>query len=152
MTSTWFVPLSLVCTSRFVPLHVCDHSQGVYFPPKRRRSMGFRVLSQRTNKQKNKLTNKQRLDHLGLRLLELAAQSLIESPGTLLSNISARSRMLQSHCHNRTKQHTHTARKVTLFCSRGVKRYIQINEESKRSRGQRLHRYVILFLFLCMGW
>ena len=79
--------------------------------------MGFRVLSQRTNKQKNKLTNKQRLDHLGLRLLELAAQSLIESPGTLLSNISARSRMLQSHCHNRTKQHTHSEESYTVLFS-----------------------------------
>jgi hypothetical protein len=50
------VPLSLVCTSRCVPLpvcdhSVCDHSQGVYFPPNRRRSKVFRVLFQQTNKQ-----------------------------------------------------------------------------------------------------
>jgi len=45
------VPLSLVCTSRCVPLPVCDHSQGVYFPPNRRRSIVFRVLFQQTNKQ-----------------------------------------------------------------------------------------------------
>jgi len=32
LTSTWFVPLSLVCMW-CVPLLVCDHSQGVYFPP-----------------------------------------------------------------------------------------------------------------------
>jgi len=44
------VPLSLVCTSRFVPLPVCDHSQGVYFPPNRRWSTVFRVLFQQTKK------------------------------------------------------------------------------------------------------
>jgi len=54
LTSTWFVLLSLVCTSRFVPLPVCDHSQGVYSPPNRRRSIVFRDLFQQTNKQTNK--------------------------------------------------------------------------------------------------
>jgi len=34
-------PLSLVCTSRCVPVHVCDHFQGVYFSPNRRRSIIF---------------------------------------------------------------------------------------------------------------
>jgi len=56
LTSTWFVPLSLVCTSRFVSLPVCDHSQGIYFPPNRRRSIVFRVLFQQTNKSTNKQT------------------------------------------------------------------------------------------------
>ena len=32
LTRTWCVPLSLVRTW-FVPPPVCDHSQGVYFPP-----------------------------------------------------------------------------------------------------------------------
>jgi len=32
LTSTWVVPLFLVRTW-FVPLPVCDHSKGVYFPP-----------------------------------------------------------------------------------------------------------------------
>jgi len=51
LTSTWFVPLSLVGTW-FVPLLVCDHSQGVYFPPKRRRSFsGFLPTNKQTNKQ-----------------------------------------------------------------------------------------------------
>ena len=52
LTSTWFVTLSLVRTW-CVPLPVCDHSQGVYFPPNRRRSIVFRVLFQQTNKQIN---------------------------------------------------------------------------------------------------
>jgi len=44
----------LVCTW-FVPLPLCDHSQGVYFPSQhRRRSIVFRVLFQETNKQTNK--------------------------------------------------------------------------------------------------
>jgi len=38
----------------FVSLPVCDHSQGVYFPPNRRRSIVFRVLFEQTNKQTNK--------------------------------------------------------------------------------------------------
>ena len=51
LTSTWFVPLSLVGTW-FVPLLVCDHSQGVYFPSKRRRSFsGFIPTNKQTNKQ-----------------------------------------------------------------------------------------------------
>ena len=37
-----------------VPLPVCDHSQGAYFPPNRRRSIVFRVLFQQTNKQTNR--------------------------------------------------------------------------------------------------
>jgi len=49
------IPLSLVCTSIFVPLPACDHSQGVYFLPNRRRSIVFRVLFQQTNKQTNKI-------------------------------------------------------------------------------------------------
>jgi len=32
LTSTWSVPLSLIRTW-FVPLPVCDHSQGIYFLP-----------------------------------------------------------------------------------------------------------------------
>jgi len=48
------IPLSLVCTSIFVPLPACDHSQGVYFPPNRRRRIVFRVLSQQINKKTNK--------------------------------------------------------------------------------------------------
>jgi len=40
LTRTWFVPLSLVYTW-FVTLSVCDHSQGVYFPPTWRWSMVF---------------------------------------------------------------------------------------------------------------
>jgi len=53
LTITWFVPLSLACTSRFVPLSVCDHSQGVYFLPNhRRRSLFFGFYyNKQTNKQ-----------------------------------------------------------------------------------------------------
>jgi len=45
----------------FVPLPVCDHSQGVYFTLDRRRSIVFRVLFQQTNKQTNKQTWKYRI-------------------------------------------------------------------------------------------
>ena len=46
------VPLSLESTWH-VPLSVCDHSQGFYFPPNHRRwSIVCRVLFQQTNKQK----------------------------------------------------------------------------------------------------
>ena len=47
---------------------VCDHSQGVYFPPNRRRSIVFRVLLQQTNKQtkkQTKQTKKQRPGWVG---------------------------------------------------------------------------------------
>ena len=40
VSRTWFVPES-----------VCNHSQGFYFRPDRKRSMVFRVLYQQTNKQ-----------------------------------------------------------------------------------------------------
>jgi len=59
LTSRWaqtVVPLSLLTTSRFLPLPLHDHSQGVYFPPNRRRSIVFRVLFQQTNQQTNKLS------------------------------------------------------------------------------------------------
>jgi len=52
LTRAWSVPLSLVCTW-FLPLPVCDHSQGIYFPAKRRWSIVFRILFQQTNKQTN---------------------------------------------------------------------------------------------------
>ena len=54
VSASWFVPLSFVWTSQFVPLPVWDHSQGVYFPPNSRRSIVFRILFQQTNKQTNK--------------------------------------------------------------------------------------------------
>ena len=47
--------------TRFVPLSVCDHSHGVYFPPNhRRRSIVFRVLFQQTNKQTHKIHEKRK--------------------------------------------------------------------------------------------
>ena len=57
------MPLSLVCTSRFVPLPVCDHSQRVYLTPNRRRSIVFRVLFQQTNKHTNKHVCNDSLPH-----------------------------------------------------------------------------------------
>jgi len=40
---------------------MCDHSQGGYFPPNKRRGTVFRVLFQQTNKQTNKVLHMKRL-------------------------------------------------------------------------------------------
>jgi len=52
LTRAWFVPLSLVCRW-FEPLPVCDHFQGIGFPPNRRWSIVFRIIFRQTNKQTN---------------------------------------------------------------------------------------------------
>jgi len=56
LTNTWSVPLSLV-RKWFVPLPVCDHSQGVFFPPNTRGGIMF--FGFYTNKQTNKRTHDQ---------------------------------------------------------------------------------------------
>jgi len=51
LTSTWSAPLSLVRTW-FVPVPMCDHSQGVYFPPNTQEAeYSLSGFIQQTNKQ-----------------------------------------------------------------------------------------------------
>jgi len=85
------VPLSLVCTSRCVSLPVCDHSQGVYFPPNRRRSIVCRVLFQQTNKQTRE-TERQK----------------------------ERERERRTHTHTHTHTHVHTRCTMISRCGFGV--------------------------------